>query len=99
MTKKRQRRPQQRRPQRRSDYLGRSPAPTEVSWTPLRQQCGCVTDWGWNSQTVPPPAFISWCLEMVDVNCPWHGGAGGRPILSPAGEVVRMQDPGSGFSF
>lgn len=94
MSKKRQRRPRQ-----RSAYLGRSPAPAEVSWTPLRQECGCVTDWGWDSQTVPPPAFISWCLEMVGVNCPWHGGAAGRPILSPAGEVVRMQDPGSGFSF
>ena len=33
------------------------------------------------------------------MNCPWHGRAAGRPILSPASEAVRVEDPSSGFSF
>lgn len=62
-----------------------------VSWTPLRQECGCVTDWGWASRAVPPPVFIQWCMEAVSSPCPWH-----LQHLPDDGQSVTAQVPGTG---
>ena len=67
--------------------------PRRTQWTPLHQRCGCVIDWGWDVNGVPPPLFISWCIEMVMVNCPWHGGASGVPITSPITALISLRDP------
>ncbi|MGI5461225.1 hypothetical protein ACQEWB_50390 [Streptomyces sp. CA-249302] len=44
----------------------------QIAWTPLKQTCGCVVDWGWSSQTADPLTFRDWCASRLDVPCPWH---------------------------
>ncbi|MET8697160.1 hypothetical protein ABZV65_31995 [Streptomyces bauhiniae] len=61
----------------------------QLAWTPLKQACGCVIDWGWSSQTADPMTFISWCTGRPAAPCPWHAdpvaGASGADLPS---EVV-----------
>ncbi|WP_108999055.1 hypothetical protein [Streptomyces rishiriensis] len=44
----------------------------QIAWTPLKQACGCVIDWGWSSQTADPMTFSNWCVSRPIVPCPWH---------------------------
>ncbi|WP_336047738.1 hypothetical protein [Streptomyces sp. CA2R101] len=76
----------------------REPATPEVHWTPLRQECGCVIDWGWDPASVPPDTFLYWCGHVVDLRCPWHGGAEGKPLGIPDGVPVALRDPDTGVA-
>lgn len=51
-----------------------------LHWTPLRQECGCVVEWGWDSEKISPPAFIEWCMAMISAPCVWHGAETGIEI-------------------
>lgn len=44
----------------------------QIAWTPLKQACGCVVDWGWSSQTADPLTFRDWCASRLNAPCPWH---------------------------
>nr|WP_161558186.1 hypothetical protein [Streptomyces antimycoticus] len=71
----------------------RQPGPpsTQVSWTPLKQTCGCVVDWGWTSQTADPVSFKDWFISRLTVPCLWHSpseaGASGDDL--PDNMIVR----------
>lgn len=71
----------------------------QVSWTPLKQACGCVVDWGWTSQTANPYAFRDWFISRLTVPCPWHSptliGASGadlpdQMVVQPHGTSVQL---------
>ncbi|WP_405669653.1 hypothetical protein [Streptomyces sp. NBC_01530] len=71
----------------------------QVAWTPLKQACGCVIDWGWSGQTADPLTFRDWCSTRVSAPCPWHGpsmaGASGsdlpdQMVIQPLGTSVLL---------
>ncbi|TJZ50359.1 trypsin-like peptidase domain-containing protein [Streptomyces piniterrae] len=64
----------------------------EIHWTPLRQDCGCVIDWGWEVTSVPLDSFVSWCTYVVALACPWHGAESGQPLDIPDGVPVALRD-------
>ncbi|MBA0053753.1 hypothetical protein E0L36_23685 [Streptomyces sp. AJS327] len=70
-----------------------------VQWTPLLHPCGCVIEWGWESDSVPPPLFIDWCVYVVGHACPWHGGEAGLPTSAPDGAILALPTRDSGFVF
>ncbi|WP_328842847.1 hypothetical protein [Streptomyces sp. NBC_00258] len=61
------------------------PVPTAISWTPLKQTCGCVVDWGWSRDTANLLAFRDWYISQLGTPCTWHtspeegAGGGGLP--------------------
>ncbi|MEV5210890.1 hypothetical protein AB0K35_25780 [Micromonospora sp. NPDC053740] len=79
-------------------YLGIKQLPAKIAWTPLKHRCGCVADWGWDSEAIPPPQFIAWCINVVGENCPWHGGETEQDMPIPANETIALTHPGSGAS-
>lgn len=74
------------------------PATSDIHWTPLRQECGCVIDWGWDQASVPPDTFLYWCGHVVGLRCPWHGGTEGQPLAIPEGVPVALRDPDTGVA-
>jgi hypothetical protein len=70
-----------------------------IAWIPFEQACGCVIDWGWNSEAADLASFAIWCRHMVGANCPWHGGDTGRSVDLPPSELLEMGDPQSGTSY
>ncbi|MER6385454.1 hypothetical protein [Streptomyces sp. NPDC001250] len=71
----------------------------QIAWTPLKQACGCVVDWGWSSQTADPMTFTDWCTNRLTVPCPWHAdplaGASGAAlpnelVVQPHGTSVLL---------
>ncbi|RZB19628.1 hypothetical protein StrepF001_12955 [Streptomyces sp. F001] len=71
----------------------------QIAWTPLKQACGCVVDWGWSSQTADPMTFMEWCPSRLTVSCPWHAdplaGASGTDlpdelVVQPHGTSVLL---------
>ncbi|MFK0288052.1 hypothetical protein ACIQVL_47365 [Streptomyces sp. NPDC090499] len=81
--------------QRRSARTRAAP----IAWTPLKQSCGCVVDWGWSSQTADPMTFTNWYISRLTVPCPWHtdsvAGASGvalpdEMVLQPHGTSVLL---------
>ncbi|WP_406490458.1 hypothetical protein OHB06_51830 [Streptomyces sp. NBC_01604] len=58
----------------------------QIAWTPLKQACGCVVDWGWSSRTADPMTFTDWYTSRLTVPCPWHRhpvtGASGADLPS-----------------
>ncbi len=74
------------------------PAAPQVHWTPLRQECGCVIDWGWDQASVPPDTFLYWCGHVVGLRCPWHGGVEGQPLGIPEGVPVALRAPDTGVA-
>ncbi|MFF9364518.1 hypothetical protein [Streptomyces griseoluteus] len=73
--------------------------PAQIAWTPLKQACGCVVDWGWSSQTADPYAFKVWYSSRLTVPCPWHsepvaGASGGdlpdELVVQPRGASVLL---------
>lgn len=66
--------------------------PEGLHWTPLRQSCGCIVEWGWDTKKIPPPAFMEWCLAMLSAPCVWHGAETGVEVPANNGVVaLRMQ--------
>ncbi|MFD5123631.1 hypothetical protein [Streptomyces sp. NPDC058385] len=59
-------------------------AEARISWTPLEQSCGCVAEWGWESQTADPATFMEWTMTRPAALCPWHAetltGAEGKDM-------------------
>jgi hypothetical protein len=53
----------------------------QIAWTPLKQACGCVVDWGWSSQTADPMTFKHWYTSRLTVPCPWHS----TPVTGASG--------------
>ncbi|MFG3710849.1 hypothetical protein [Micromonospora sp. NPDC047730] len=80
-------------------HLGMTKIPAGITWTPLKMTCGCVIDWGWDSNKVPPPVFIQWCISTVGTNCPWHGGETGQAVPRPDHETIALTNPADGVSF
>lgn len=66
--------------------------PEGLHWTPLQHSCGCVTEWGWDSSTLPPPAFVEWCLSVQGSPCTWHGAETGVKVPDET-TVVRFRIP------
>ncbi|MDH6703018.1 hypothetical protein ABZ682_41350 [Streptomyces griseoviridis] len=71
----------------------------QIAWTPLKQTCGCVVDWGWSSQSADPMTFTDWYTSRLTVPCPWHAdslaGASGSALpnelaLQPHGTSVLL---------
>lgn len=62
-----------------------------LHWVPLRHQCGCVADWGFNSSATPPPGIMEWCMAMLNAPCIWHGGDGGVSVPLDQ-ETVRFEN-------
>jgi hypothetical protein len=71
----------------------------QIAWTPLKQACGCVVDWGWSSRSADPLTFTEWCSTRLAVPCPWHAdslaGASGADLpdelaLQPHGTSVLL---------
>lgn len=76
----------------------RNHQPAEVQWTPLRQGCGCVIDWGWAPPGAGPDQFIAWCGHMVIDPCPWHGGETGTLVVdAPRTATLRLRGGGCEF--
>ncbi|MBO3741530.1 hypothetical protein [Actinoplanes flavus] len=74
-------------------------APLSPSFTPVEHECRCVIDWGWDTTTVSPPEFIHWCMQMVDLPCPWHGGlVSGLPV-GGRGELLSVAAVATGKRF
>lgn len=65
----------------------------QFQWTPIRQSCGCVVDWGWDGSSVPPQQFVEWCLKMLEANCLWHGAESGTEPAPPEDAVCMMNLP------
>lgn len=78
------------------EAFGFRPTSPKIDWTPLEHHCGCVVDWGWRSQIVPPPVFITWCSQLVGTDCPWHGGESGD---ASEDAQIEVSDGGHGLSF
>lgn len=73
--------------------------PGGLHWTPLKQSCGCVVEWGWDQRSIPPSGFVEWCLGMIDAPCVWHGAETGE-TEAPEDAVVRFKLPnGPGHLF
>jgi hypothetical protein len=70
-------------------------APVSPVFTPVKQDCGCVIDWGWDSRSVAPPLFIHWCMQMPDVPCPWHGGLSSPLPDGPEGDLLCVIQSGT----
>ncbi|MCT9113042.1 hypothetical protein N4G69_47270 [Streptomyces mirabilis] len=71
----------------------------QIAWTPLKQACGCVVDWGWSSQSADPMTFTDWYTSRLTVPCPWHTtpvtGASGpdlpdEMVVQPRGTSVLL---------
>ncbi|MGW7574676.1 hypothetical protein [Streptomyces sp. NPDC054765] len=59
-------------PHHASQHQRTQAASTQIAWTPLKQACGCVVDWGWASDTADPMTFMDWVVSRLTVPCPWH---------------------------
>lgn len=69
------------------------------AFTPVQHLCGCVIDWGWNVQLVPPPLFIHWFMQLVDFPCPWHGGLSSPMPRGPEGDILCVTQTGTQATF
>jgi hypothetical protein len=83
-TKKNKPRGNQRVPRKLGKPPAAGTAAAQVRWTPLKQACGCVVDWGWSADTADPLTFRDWCVRRPTVPCPWHttpeAGASGEDL-------------------
>lgn len=70
--------------------------PSEISWTPLKQACGCVVDWGWSGQTADPLTFMKWCQQRPSRPCPWHDTSGFGPSGDELPDRMMVEPHGTG---
>jgi hypothetical protein len=63
-----------------------------LHWTPLQQSCDCVVEWGWNTEKMPPPAFVEWCMSMLVAPCVWHGADTGLEVPAHT-RMVAIKSP------
>jgi TPR repeat protein len=70
-----------------------------IQWTPLEHTCGCVTDWGWRSDSADPRMFISWCTRMIETDCPSHDRTLDVARVRRGPELVAFRDHTTGATF
>lgn len=69
-----------------------SQEPEGLHWTPIQQACGCVVEWGWDTKRIAPPAFMEWCMAMLNAPCVWHGAETGVEVPANT-KVVALRSP------
>ncbi|MFJ9589705.1 hypothetical protein [Streptomyces acidicola] len=67
----------------------------QIAWTPLKQACGCVVDWGWSQQTADPLTFRNWYAGQLTEPCPWHTTAVAGVSHSDLADGVVIQPRGT----